>query len=153
VAKGDEVGNLANGYFETSVDGYGLRVHRVIWEMFNGTIPANHIVDHIDGNPTNNKIENLRLGTMKTNARNTKKRSHNKTGFTGVAKTCKFEGGKEYWYYTALWRSLNGQQCRANYSINKLGESTAFLLAFSHRQGAMEDLQEQGAGYSERHGK
>lgn len=149
---GDEVGNLGNRYFETSIDGVGYICHRIIWEIFNGPIPDGLIIDHIDGNPQNNKIDNLRLVTHKQNARNSRKRSHNKTGFTGVAKTVKVEGGKEYWYYTALWRNMDGTQGRANYSISKLGDSTAFLLAFTHRQYEMEELHLKGAGYTSRHG-
>lgn len=153
VMEGDEVGNIVHGmYYETSLDGESLRVHRVIWEIFNGEIPEGFLIDHIDGNGLNNRINNLRLATSKQNARNSRKRSHNTSGWTGVAKTKKPCSNKDYWYWTALWVDINGIQQKANYSIEKLGESTAFLLAFSHRQGAMEDLQEQGAGYSERHG-
>lgn len=45
-------------------------VHRFIWECFNGPIPDGLEVDHIDGNPMNNKLENLRLGTHKENCNN-----------------------------------------------------------------------------------
>lgn len=154
VSKGDYVGNKTpRGYYETSVNGKKYLTHRIVWELFNGGILEGMTIDHIDGNPSNNKIENLRLATKMENARNSKKRSHNKTGHTGVAKTLKVENGKEYWYYTALWKTLDGAQRTANYSINKLGDSSAFLLAFTHRQGAMEDLDGEGAGYTKRHGK
>ncbi len=45
-------------------------VHRFIWECFNGPIPDGLEVDHIDGDPKNNKLENLRLGTHKANCNN-----------------------------------------------------------------------------------
>lgn len=39
----------------------GLYQHRVVWEAAHGPIPAGHHVHHIDENPANNAIENLRL--------------------------------------------------------------------------------------------
>jgi hypothetical protein len=153
VAEGDEVGNLIHDrYYETSVSGRKGLTHRIVWEILNGEIPDGLYIDHIDGNGLNNRIENLRLVTHAQNCSNLGKNKNNKTGYTGVAKTVKSAGGKDYWYYTATWHDLDGKQHAANYSIEKLGEPTAFLLAFSHRQGALEDLQEQGAGYSGRHG-
>jgi hypothetical protein len=153
VAKGDSASSLNRGYYATSVDGHRFMTHRVIWELFHGEIPEGFMIDHIDGNGLNNKLCNLRIVTSTQNARNSSKRSHNKTGYTGVAKTCRVAENKEYWYYTALWKTLDGKQKTANYSIDKLGDSTAFLLALSHRQHEMEMLHYAGAGYSHRHGK
>lgn len=50
---------------------YGLNkkflVHRVVWEAFNGTIPQGMDIDHIDGNPKNNKLDNLQILTRQDN--------------------------------------------------------------------------------------
>lgn len=35
------------------------RLHRVVWEYYNGTIPPGYQVHHKDGNPQNNDIGNL----------------------------------------------------------------------------------------------
>lgn len=43
------------------------RLHRLIWETFNGDIPDNLTIDHIDGNPQNNQLFNLRLLTREEN--------------------------------------------------------------------------------------
>src|SRR5215831_17499593 len=37
----------------------GVYLHRIIYEQHHGPIPANHHIHHIDGNTTNNAIENL----------------------------------------------------------------------------------------------
>lgn len=39
----------------------GKRLHRAVWEYFNGEIPEGYHVHHIDENRANNDIENLSL--------------------------------------------------------------------------------------------
>ena len=50
---------------------YGINkkmlVHRVVWECFNGPIPEDMDVDHIDGNQHNNALSNLRLLSHRDN--------------------------------------------------------------------------------------
>lgn len=46
------------------------KMHRLIWIMFNGDIPEGMIVDHIDRERSNNRIENLRLLDKSANNRN-----------------------------------------------------------------------------------
>ena len=48
---------------------YRLLMHRVIWAWHNGCFPTMEI-DHIDLDPTNNRIENLREVTQSENMRN-----------------------------------------------------------------------------------
>ena len=43
------------------------RVHRLVWETFNGLIPDGLTIDHIDSNKQNNCLSNLRLLTRKEN--------------------------------------------------------------------------------------
>lgn len=44
-------------------------VHRLVWEAYNGPIPDKMTIDHIDGNPANNHIDNLRLVTRSDNSK------------------------------------------------------------------------------------
>lgn len=50
----------------------GIRVYnyRVIWELFNGPIPEGFVVDHIDRDPLNCQIDNLRLCRQQENVLN-----------------------------------------------------------------------------------
>lgn len=83
---GKEAGNIGrNGYRYVRVYGKLLLAHRIIWEMFNGPIPEGMEVDHIDTNPSNNDISNLRLATSSNNKWNMNRPSHNTSGFKGVS--------------------------------------------------------------------
>ena len=42
-------------------------IHRLVWEHFKGEIPVKLQIDHIDGNPRNNKLTNLQLMTAREN--------------------------------------------------------------------------------------
>ena len=41
--------------------------HKFIWEAFNGPVPNGMTIDHIDDNPSNNRLDNLQLLTMGQN--------------------------------------------------------------------------------------
>lgn len=54
-------------YLRVNLSGKTRRVHQLVLEAFVGPCPANHVVMHIDDNPTNNKLTNLKYGTQKEN--------------------------------------------------------------------------------------
>lgn len=47
-----------------------FRAHRIVYILFNEKIPDGLLVDHKDRNPSNNKINNLRLATKSQNNTN-----------------------------------------------------------------------------------
>ena len=57
-------------------------LHRLIFLDSHGYLPGQ--VDHIDGNPGNNCVSNLRAATNAQNARNAKRRSTNTSGVKNV---------------------------------------------------------------------
>lgn len=68
---GDRVGCLdKDGYRKFTLCGKYYREHRVIFFMHHGYWPE--LVDHIDRDISNNRIENLREASPKLNSRNTK---------------------------------------------------------------------------------
>jgi len=60
----------SNGYYKLDVEGKKKYLHRVIWEEANGQIPDGMVVDHVDGDKTNNDLSNLRLATYSQNGHN-----------------------------------------------------------------------------------
>ena len=90
--RGTSVGDVVGcadkkGYKRVFVSGKMYLVHRIAWLLYYGEWPE--IIDHKDGDPSNNRITNLRNCTHSENLRNTKPRK-NATGVKGV-----------YWHISA----------------------------------------------------
>jgi hypothetical protein len=75
----------STGYHRGGVDSKQQRAHRVIFKMVHGTEPSS--IDHINGIKTDNRIENLRAVDHRTNMRNQRLHSRNKSGVVGVSFT------------------------------------------------------------------
>jgi len=73
-----------NGYRRVSVEGRKYYTHQIVWALHYGELPVGEI-DHIDANPLNNRIENLRLTDRTGNNQNTRKRAHSKQPYKGVS--------------------------------------------------------------------
>jgi len=69
-------------YNTVSIDGKLYLHHRIVFLYHYGYLPK--CVDHIDNNPKNNRIENLREATVSQNQLNAKKSIKNTSGIKGV---------------------------------------------------------------------
>ena len=76
-------GKTKEGYLTIGLNGKNYFMHRLIYLFFHGYLPE--IVDHIDGNKANNRIENLRPANSSTNGYNAKLSKKNTSGIKGVA--------------------------------------------------------------------
>lgn len=74
---------MKDGYLAGNIFRRQYKAHRIAWAVYYGEAPKGFI-DHIDGNPANNAIDNLRLVNHAGNMRNTKKPCTNKSGAVGV---------------------------------------------------------------------
>lgn len=127
--------------------GGSICTHRVVWILFNGDIPEGYIVDHLNGNPWDNKISNLELKTLSGNSRNRRLSKNNQLGISGVI-LCKTKTGEAI---KASVRFDSGVRYSKSFSVQKYGFDLAVSLAKSWRTKKIEELNQLGAGYTERH--
>jgi HNH endonuclease len=71
------------GGFHVVVLKRGYKVHRLIWLMVHGVWPDT--IDHINGDPADNRLDNLRSVTKAINSQNMKRFTNNTSGVTGVS--------------------------------------------------------------------
>lgn len=79
--------NVNNGYktWIVYVDKKLFPIHRIVWSLCNNQIiDTKYQIDHINRNPLDNRIENLRLTNSSRNVLNVNVKSNNTSGFTGV---------------------------------------------------------------------
>lgn len=74
----------SKGYRQIRVNGRLYLAHRLAWLAVHGEFPALHL-DHIDRNPMNNAINNLRECTHAQNHQNVGVRADSTSGATGVS--------------------------------------------------------------------
>lgn len=122
-----------DGYLRITLQGKVKYLHRIAWAMQYGEWPEGQI-DHIDGNPSNNSIKNLRDVTPQENNRNRAIDRRNKSGVIGV-----------FWCdRTAKWRG----QLTVNRNPIHLGYFTNKQDAIAARKAAEIEY-----GYHENHGR
>ncbi|MGC8423228.1 HNH endonuclease [Mixta calida] len=121
------VGSIAGrinsrGYRQIGLDRKIYMAHRLIFLFHHGWLPEQ--IDHINGNCSDNRIENLRAATMAQNMRNRAIQSNNTSGCKGVT----FNQVKKKWMVN----------CRLNKSRHFLGyykdKELADLVAKSFRE-------------------
>jgi hypothetical protein len=94
---GKSVGTEHGNYKRVQVAKRGYLIHRLIFLMHYKYLPT--IVDHIDGNTNNNKIENLRDATYYQNSINVKPRKDSKTQMQNVTW---HKGNKKWCVYLTM---------------------------------------------------
>jgi len=94
-----------DGYKIICIDGVcDNYVRRIVWLYHYGELPS-YDIDHINHNPSDNKIDNLREVEHIDNLRNTSMHKHNTSGILGVS----WNSGKKKWeaYISVRRRKIN----------------------------------------------
>jgi hypothetical protein len=79
------IGTSSKKYYEMiGIRKHVYKAHRLAWLYVYGEWPDKEI-DHINGDPTDNRIVNLRLATPSQNAANRGLRANNTSGIKGVS--------------------------------------------------------------------
>lgn len=134
-----------SGYWQTEVFGKPVKVHRIVYELHNGDLNDQMVVDHIDRNPSNNDPKNLRQITYAENCRNKKLSKNNKTGLNGI---------QEVHVFIATWiDNKTGNQHSKKFSVNRFGYEVARQMAIDYRENKIKELNGLGHNYHETHGK
>jgi hypothetical protein len=71
-------------YWMLTLNDKAVLAHRIAWLMTYDEDPAPSEIDHIDGSPLNNRIDNLRLATRQQQTFNRRARTHSATGARGI---------------------------------------------------------------------
>lgn len=132
-AKAGSVAGTAKrgGYIQISACGKSRYAHRLAWLFVYGAWPVGHI-DHIDGNPSNNRIDNLRDVSAKTNMEN-QRHAHASNKSSGLL-------GVSFDKQTGLWMAkISVGNCTKN-----LGRFTDPNMAHSAYVSAKRDYHEGG---------
>ena len=119
--------------WSTKIGGELYQNHRLAWALCYGTWPKEQI-DHINGDPEDNRISNLRDVSNTENQRNVKRKSNNTSGVNGVS-----------------WHKRDRVWCatiRANGRQKHIGQFLSFQQAAVARKAA-----ERECGYHANHGR
>jgi hypothetical protein len=147
--------------FKSNGDGLAWRVklggasylnHRIIWCMLHGDVDKVLVIDHLDGDPFNNNVDNLELKTVKANNQNNKKYKNNSSGVVGVyfmSATSKNGRLSERW--AANWYSPDGVRKTKTFSVQSLGFDGAKEAAINFRTEKVKMLNSSGQNYTDRH--
>lgn len=76
--------DLNTGYRRIVINGDSYQYHNILWNVVHGKIPKGMTVDHIDRDPSNNSIKNLRLLNYSLQNCNKSMQSNNTSGVVGV---------------------------------------------------------------------
>ena len=82
---------VRSGYRRISINKSLYQEHRLVWILFNGDIPEEYQIDHINQDRTDNRIENLRLVSHRTNI------AHHTRGVISGTPNVHWVGSKERW--------------------------------------------------------
>lgn len=97
----------------------------------------------------NYSVDNCRWVVLPQQKRNRRQQITNTSGKTGVYFTVPYGTTQ----VKAQWMGLDGKQYSKSFSTRKYGLLEAFALACAYRDKMILELNEQGAGYTEHHGK
>lgn len=128
----EDSGKNGHRCYKGSIFNLRFKAHRVIWLMEHGEWPQ--VIDHIDGDPFNNRLSNLRSVSQSENAKNASLPRDNKSGRIGVCWNKK----------TGKWLATIKIDRRQKY----LGDFSNFEDAIAARESAEIRL-----GYHENHGR
>lgn len=139
------------GYWVVSVFGSQFFCHRIVWLLYKGSVDPLNVVDHIDGDSLNNSVRNLREVSSEINSRNSRKNKGKELQAGIYYEELISKRGTKLKRINAHY-SYDGKVLKRNFSVLKYGHDQALAMAVEWRQKHINQLNKQGAGYTDRHG-
>lgn len=142
-----EIGSsTTHGYSRIHYKGKLYLSHRILYYCYHNKDIGQSVIDHINGDKTDNRIQNLRHCSHKQNSRNrTNIGSNNSTGHTNISKFMKkYSNGKEYEY----WQLQLYLDKKSEKQFNKLFSTNKHTLedVIKYRDKKRKELYGQFAG-------
>ena len=110
-----------------------------MWETFNGPIPENMVIDHIDGNRSNNSLDNLKLVSQSDNMYNAQRNGHK-----GQIPISQYDlQGNFIAKYDSIQQAVDavgGNHGAINQAAKRMGSSAGFLWIKDDQDITIEDV-------------
>lgn len=120
-------GGVRTRAVQIRIEGALYKAHRLAWLWMTGVWPSDKI-DHRDGDPFNNRWDNLRQATSSQNNCNQRRRSDNSSGYKGV------HFHRATGQYVAELR-LNGKRVYIAYFVTAEAAHEAYCVAAEKYHG------------------
>jgi len=130
---GDRPHKNSNGYKVFKIDGIPYLEHRLIWAWHDK--PFSPLLDHINGNILDNRIENLRAATHSQNMRNSQKPVNNTSGIKGVY----WQKDKKMWR-VQIWNDGKQQYLGRFHDIDEAKNVASTFRKINHAEFANQGI-------------
>ena len=128
------------------INGTTYRASRIIWILHNKSLDSDMVIDHINNNPHDNSIENLRCVSLAENSRNRLRNHNTTTEHVGIY----LFNHEKYTRFSASV-SANNKHYTKSFSVIKYGSQVALQKAIEWRIQMLEYLSTIGITYDEKH--
>ena len=119
--------DTSRGYVKVSIDGIRYKAHRICYKIATGWDVGVFEIDHINGVKADNRLSNLRMVDSATNQKNSKRRSDNRSGYTGISFVKRINKWRAQLY-------VNGKQLHLGY-FEELEDAVAARAAANAKYG------------------
>lgn len=149
---GTDAGNLTFDKMQrprsitVKINGITYKASRIIWTLSNKFLESDMVIDHINNNPHDNSIENLRCVSVAENSRN-RLRNHN---FQNEHVGVHFHKHSKYPRFLASV-SIDNKSYTKSFSVLKYGYEVALQKAIEWRSDMLKNLVQFGINYDKKH--
>lgn len=136
---GDNGYKSKKGYWQISFKGEPRVAHRLVWVLYNKQdLDGDFVINHIDGDPSNNDPLNLEKVTLLENCHKKVNYKPSKTGHIGIL--LKKDRHGEYITVSAFCPHPTKKGTAKSFSANKYGYDEAVRLAIEWREAKLKEL-------------